>query len=85
MHFFNAMMEKFQRVAKEKNRSLKPWEDYDSEFLLTRLREEWDELNEALLVTPFHKDEETLGPIKDELIDVTAFCCFLWLKLGGMK
>lgn len=81
-HFFlNKMLNKIHQKIDEDGRSMQPWKDHDPEFLLERLRQEWEELQKALLATPFHKDAETIDPIKNELIDIANFCFFLYYSL----
>jgi len=74
-NFFNAMMEKFELRAKEKDRSLEPWKDYSTKFLLDRLRDELIEFAEA--ITPVDRINDEAAA---ELLDVANFCMFLWLR-----
>jgi len=82
--FFIALMDKFKKVAKEKDRSLTPWLDYDKEFLRERLIEERMELDKAWLDWAIGETPSPDG-VQDELIDVAAFCCFLYLRLEKEK
>ena len=75
--FFDAIMEKFHRVAKEKNRSLQPWDDFTGSYLWERLKEEYEEAQMAAMY-----DWMDSG-LRDELLDIAAFCMFLWLKLAN--
>ncbi len=79
--FFNAVMEKFQRVAKYKDRSLLPWKDYEKEFLHGRLVEEMTEFYQAW--TDWAQGKNDVQDVQDELIDVASFAMMLWLRLEG--
>jgi len=72
--FHEAVMEKFYKVAREKDRSLTPWDDYPQLFLWDRLIEEVTEASEA--------DQRGL---QDEMLDIAAFAMFIWIKLEGEK
>ncbi len=77
--FFAAVVEKFHRIAREKNRPLHPWDEYPFSFLWERFHEEKVELIEAVQKT------QTIEAVREELIDVGAFIMFLYLHLDGVE
>lgn len=69
---------KFSKSAKEKDKTLSPWDDHDFEFLRERLRQEVQELDMAL----FHKNREG---IMEECLDVANFAWIIWEKARTAK
>lgn len=69
--FREACQEKFERKAKENNRTLEPWKDEPINYLRDRLEEEKDELFDAM----FDGDPEA---IMDECLDVANFAWFIY-------
>jgi len=66
--FMKAMHEKFMKQVREKGRTAKPWEEFDGEFLMNRLEDEWNEWNDSF--------------DRRELIDIANFCMYLYHKKG---
>jgi len=85
--FLNRVLNKIHDKADE-GRSMEPWKDHNTLFLLDRLREEFDELSQHFLVGAENKVvawEDDNGELQDELIDVAAFCIFLFWNLEESK
>ena len=70
--FIEECIEKFERRAKENNRTTEPWEIYTDHFLRKRLGEEFKELF----------DEADSGPkaIMSECLDIANFAWFIYEK-----
>lgn len=81
--FAEALMEKCNKRANEKDRSATPWRDIHFYHLSDRLYEEESELDRALIDYMEDSSEENMEKVKDELIDVANFCMFMWTKLNG--
>ncbi len=69
--FMEACRKKFERKAKENNRTLQPWKDEHEDYLLYRLEEEKQELFDAMI------DGEHEA-IMDECMDVANFAWFIY-------
>jgi hypothetical protein len=86
--FYCAITEKFLKVAEEKDRSLKPWDDHDYWFLIKRLQEEYDEFGSISLFDDDYQrvhHSVNLDEQQDELIDIAALCAFIYHKLEKEK
>jgi NTP pyrophosphatase (non-canonical NTP hydrolase) len=69
--FIEKCKEKFERKAKENNRSVEPWKDKPTAFLCERLMEEFKELIDAA-------DGGDPKAIMDECKDVANFAWFIY-------
>ena len=69
--FMERCVEKFERRAKENNRTLQPWEYEPKNYMRDRLEEEKEELFDAM----FDGDHEA---IMDECLDVANFAWFIY-------
>jgi len=76
--FVRDCLNKFYRVIKEKNRSPFPWNDHSFEFLFSRLRDEFIELENAL--DAFLHNKGSVVGVLDECMDVALFVWFIWVK-----
>lgn len=74
--FYKAMQDKFDKSAKEKDKTLEPWNRLDG-FLLMRLGEEYAEFRESIKGTNFEHPHDY---DEKELLDIANFCRFLWIK-----
>ena len=61
-------------------RSLQPWQDHDWDFLVERAI---DEMNEFIMAVRENEPVRFLADAADELIDVSNFFGFLWMKWRG--
>lgn len=76
--FFTAMKEKMERRAREKNRTMEPWKDYDEMYLSARLVEEYHEWMNVVEHGGVGSDRLYEA---DELLDIANFCMFRWIQI----
>jgi NTP pyrophosphatase (non-canonical NTP hydrolase) len=74
--FTEECLKKFKRTAKEKGRTLTPWDDNDFDFLFARLV---DEVSELFEVKPKGKKIKVTD-IQDECKDIALFAWFIYKK-----
>lgn len=69
------------------NRSLTPWKNYDTNFLVNRLLDEVTEFREALMdaLVEMPKEFSISDAAADELLDIGNFAGFLWIKWKTLK
>ena len=73
------MRNKFkQTLTKDNTRSKTPWNDYDLQFLNSRLEDEYREY----IVSRYGGIPEE---VMDELTDIANFCMFIWTKSREME
>lgn len=75
--FFEAMKEKMDRRAAEKNRPPDPWNTYTVDFITSRLIEEYNEWR----ATWRNGHEVKYEDEADELLDIANFAMFRWLQI----
>jgi hypothetical protein len=85
--FMSHVAEKAIRRAKEKGRPMDPWNVYEPEFIRARLVEE---IGEWLANYTTNDNENNNGTEQwqaesDELYDITALACSLWMTKESRK
>ncbi len=77
--FMNAMYQKYTLRVKKPGNTPEPWKDFSTDYLIKRLYEEINELKAE--VERYKSSKNNIEKLADELIDVSDFCMYLWLKL----
>ena len=76
LDFIEALLEKVSRKTMEHGYPIDPWNHYEDEFLIMRLKEEAEEMSDAWT-------DDDRAEVMDELLDIAAFAIILWVKKRG--